>query len=170
MADQEGANRKNVQRIIHSTARALLRGVVGNTSISVTAAGLALEFLSGNSSRSLDERIRRIDTARDNLTEALVAIDELKASAQEQQKELEELKESTAKATGEKERVLRTLEDLKTLGTLEQNTIRAAFGIPKTWQVWLGYFISFLVGIATTVGYDFFLKGLIAAETGIKPF
>ncbi|MBY3131533.1 hypothetical protein [Rhizobium laguerreae] len=119
MANQEGANRKNVQHILHSTARALLGGMVGNTSISVTAAGLALEFLSGSSSRSLDERIRRIDTARDNLTEALVAIDELKASAQEQQKELEELKESTAKATGEKERVLRTLEDLKTLGTLE---------------------------------------------------
>ncbi|KQQ38330.1 hypothetical protein ASG19_04560 [Rhizobium sp. Leaf306] len=145
-----------ISRVLRTLAFEITAGLLPGGS---TASRIVDELLQAPK-RDVDERISKIDAARENLQEALAAIDDLKENAEESQKELKRLQISLEQNEVRKGDLLTDIEELKRLGTISQNTIRRAFGIPKKWQVYLGYLVSFLVGIATTFFYDFYLKGL----------
>ncbi|MGE3146301.1 MAG: hypothetical protein AB7K35_12015 [Pseudorhodoplanes sp.] len=111
---------------------------------------------------TLDERIRKIELARDNLADALAAVDELKAVAETNRKELAEIEESVRRRAAENKTLETQQNQLKTLAGLDVHTVRMALGLPTQREVWRGYVFSFFGGIVTTIVisllYDFAVK------------
>jgi hypothetical protein len=119
-------------------------------------------LLDRESPESIDARIKKIDAARDNLFDALSAMDDLKRMATENQEELTSLQTAIKAASEEKEGLAKHNDNLKKLSEIEVGSIRTALGIPTRSQVRLGYFVSFIVGLVTTqlftFVYDFIAK------------
>jgi len=63
--------------------------------------------------KNIDERIKKIDEARQNLVEGLRAIDELKAAAQENKEELEKALQTLSKVELEKAEAERELGQIR---------------------------------------------------------
>ena len=123
------------------------------------------KWLGINPQGAIDERIRKIDAARDNLMDALIAIDELKYSAEQNKAELELLKLALAKAAADKGNLEAQNQDLQKLAEVKVDTVRSALGIPSAWEVRRGYVVSFFVGIISTIAlslaYDFIFKPVL---------
>lgn len=119
-------------------------------------------LLDRESLESMDARIRKIDAARDNLSDALSAMDDLKRMATDNKAELSSLQTALKAASEEKENLAKHNESLKRLSEIETDSIRAAIGIPTRSQARRGYFLSFIVGLVTTQLftwiYDFLAK------------
>ena len=63
--------------------------------------------------RSVDERLKQIDLARTNLSDALTALDDLKIQAEGQKKQLDALSERLNSARLEKDAAGRELEEIR---------------------------------------------------------
>ncbi len=120
------------------------------------------QLLDRESPESMDARIKKIDVARDNLADALSAMDDLKRMATENQAELTTLQTALTTASKEKESLVNHNDNLKKLSEIEAESIRTALSIPTRSQVRWGYLISFVVGLITTqiftFVYDFLAK------------
>ncbi|WP_105421846.1 hypothetical protein [Neorhizobium sp. T25_27] len=113
---------------------------------------------------TVDQRIQKIDLARDNLAEALSAMDELKSSAEENRAELQRLQVALEKATAEKQDLSAYNQDLRKLAELEAESVRRALGMPTPREVLRSKVISFFAGVLVTILlsllYDFAAKPL----------
>jgi|GEM_PF-6343194 len=110
----------------------------------------------------IDARLGKIYTARENLIEALEAIDELQLQADFQKAEFERLRQAVEAASSQKVDIETSTEELSQLEGMRVDTIRKAFNLPTRKQIWIGYLISFVVGITTaflaSLGYEFAVK------------
>jgi hypothetical protein len=120
------------------------------------------QLLSFDATRDLDERIRKIESARDNLRDALSAVDELQRSAQDNRAELAALQDALQRASAERDTLSAHNENLKRLADVDIRTIRRTLGIPTRQEVWRGHALSFVGGVLTTfilsLAYDFVVK------------
>lgn len=116
----------------------------------------------GVAEESVDARILKIDAARENLSEALVAMDELKKSAEDNRQELQRMQAALAKAEAEKDNLSSYNQDLRKMGELEAESLRKALGMPTPREVLRGKVASFIAGVLMTLVlsllYDFAIK------------
>ncbi|MBN8245119.1 hypothetical protein JF546_19045 [Nitratireductor aquimarinus] len=99
----------------------------------------------------IDERLAKIEEAKHNLTDALTAIEDMQADAQERQRSLKMLTSKIERARSEKTGVEKELEALETLARLDPQGVRKVFRIPTTFQVWAGRLISFVLGVVASL-------------------
>lgn len=102
-------------------------------------------------SERLDERIAKIDTARQSLTEALAAMDELKSRAEENKHELEFLTRQVERAELDKANLSGELKTLKNMAALDTEAVRKVLRVPTQVGIWTERVISFLLGVAASV-------------------
>lgn len=111
---------------------------------------------------NIDERIRKIELARENLTDALGAIDDLKLSAQRNKIELETLRQALHDASLHKLSLDDKNQSLEKLAAVKVETIRSTFNLPSRKQILRGHALSFVIGIFVAwvlpLGYDFIVK------------
>lgn len=115
-------------------------------------------------SESIDARLDKIETARQSLTEALSAMDELKQTAETNKRDLEILTDAIARAESDKADLHTQLDALKKLSDIDTTAVREALRIPTEVDKWKERIWGFLVGGI--------VAGIIASATwelGIKP-
>lgn len=103
------------------------------------------------SEASLDERLSKIDSARQNLSEALQAIDQLAESAEAQKNELASLTAAVARALQQKANVSDELQQVRALASLDTQAVRRALDVPSRTQRWVERLIAFLLGIGASL-------------------
>jgi uncharacterized protein YhaN len=113
---------------------------------------------------AIDERIAKIDVARENLTDALAAMDQLREYAQENKRDLEYLNEKIQKAEASKANVSDELSALKQMSAFDSVTVRRVLGLPTRTSVWIDRCVAFVLGIlASTIAsfvYAYLMKRL----------
>jgi ethanolamine utilization protein EutA (predicted chaperonin) len=102
------------------------------------------------SEASVDERLLKIDNARQNLSEALQAIEELADQAGKQKQELETLTAAVTNALNEKAAATDELAQIRGLVSLDTRAVRKALEVPTRTQRWLERFIAFAFGIGAS--------------------
>jgi hypothetical protein len=126
-----------------------------------TGGGIDLKFDEGTLTKTVDARIEKIDTARQNLAEAIDAIDELKSIAEENKRDLEFLTEQIQRAEENKLTVSEELQTLKGLAALDSRAVRKAL-MPTRVSIWTERVIAFGAGVVSSIVasyiYDFFVK------------
>jgi hypothetical protein len=75
---------------------------------------------------SIDERLKKIESARRSLSEALEAMDELKVTAESNRRDLDALTTAIAKAESDKADLNAQLEALRRLATIDSTVVREA--------------------------------------------
>jgi hypothetical protein len=134
-------------------------------SMGVTVALDLVDALVNNEKGDVDKRIAKIELARENLLEALCAIDEIKMSAQQHKKELAEIRDSVAEIGKERDQLSADKELLVQMTATEKDRLREMLGVPTRLQaslIWIGTFIfGCLTTWAVTYAYDAKIKALM---------
>lgn len=93
---------------------------------------------------AFDERLSKIETARQNLVDALSAIDDMKTAAQQHQAELVAIQDSVMKVGLERDQLSADRDLLAQLTAADKDRLRAMIGAPTRLQsvlIWFGTFI-----------------------------
>lgn len=111
---------------------------------------------------SIDARLAKIEAARANLLEALSAIDEIKTTAEEHQRQLDSIRLSLVQIGQERDELSAERELLVQMTATERDKLRQMLGVPTRLQsilIWIG---TFIFGAAASWILTF------AYDTGIK--
>lgn len=118
-------------------------------------------------SGDVDKRLAKIEAARENLLEALTAIDEIKATAQEHKKELVNIQHSVVEIGKERDKLTADKDLLVQMTSAERDRLREILGVPTRLQAMLIWVGTFLFGAVTswllTYAYDSKIKALFDA-------
>lgn len=98
----------------------------------------------------VDARLVKLELAKQNMQEALEAIDGLQELATRNKTEIAQLNRMLQKAHLDKAAVSGEIETLKSLASLDSNAVKKALGLPSRMGVILGWLFSFVLGIATS--------------------
>jgi VIT1/CCC1 family predicted Fe2+/Mn2+ transporter len=118
-------------------------------------------------SGNVDKRIAKIEAARENLLEALTAIDEIKAAAQEHKNELTSIQRSVVEIGKERDKLTADKNLLLQMTSAERDRLREMLGVPTRLQATLTWVGTFFFGAITswmlTYAYDSRIKALFDA-------
>lgn len=117
-----------------------------------------------DSGSSLDERLKKLDIARESLQESLAAIEDLKEEANKNKRELEDAFYRLEKLEKEKESVENELQEIRKIANVDAQTFRNLVGIPSEDDVFRERIIGLVTGIMASLlaaGFIAFLAWLI---------
>jgi hypothetical protein len=104
---------------------------------------------------SVDERIAKIDVARDNLLEGLQAIDELKREAQENKRELAIAIQTIENLEQERSVAEKELRAIRGIADADTSMLRKVIGVPSQTQIWKERLFGFVSGVMASVVASF---------------
>lgn len=104
-----------------------------------------------DSGKTIDARLQKIDSARQNLAEALQAIDELADTAAQQKREMEDLSRIVEATAVQKGMVENELATLRSLARLDATSVRKVLEVPNFWQRWMERLIGFAFGVVASI-------------------
>ena len=99
----------------------------------------------------IDQRLAKIEEAKQNLAEALAAIEDLQTEAQKNSRALDQLTAKLDKAEQRKTVIQKDIDTLRELSKLDAESVRKGLGIPTRLQVWFERVLSFLIGVAASI-------------------
>jgi hypothetical protein len=119
---------------------------------------------------SIDTRLEKIETARESLTDALSAIDELKLTAEANKRDLDTLVSAIARAESDKADLNAQLDELRKLAAIDTDAVREALRIPTEVEKWKERIWGFLIGgivagLVTSAIWDFVIKPRVESTT-----
>lgn len=138
---------------------------VGLSTLKVRSTRRGVSISVDDGPEPVDERIAKIELARQSLTEALSAMDELKERAEENKHDLEFLTRQIERAELDKANLSGELQTMKQMAALDSETVRKVLRMPTRVSIWTERVISFLLGvIASTIAsliYEYVIKRFI---------
>src|SRR5690606_30804104 len=105
----------------------------------------------GKSEETLDARLSKLDQARQNLVEALDAVAEMEAQANESKAELNRLSAAVRRAAGQKAALAEEVQTARALASLDVKSVQTALGMPTRFQRWVDRLLSFTMGIIASL-------------------
>jgi hypothetical protein len=102
-------------------------------------------------SPGIDARLAQLDHARDNLVTALQAVDELKATAEKNKRELNQALERIGQAQSEKDAAEKELESVRHIAEADVEVFKRLAGVPSRSQIARERFIGFILGVLASV-------------------
>lgn len=112
---------------------------------------LGFEFILNQNTESVDERIRKIDAAKQNLLDGLTAIDELKNEAETNKKEVENALKRLAELQTNKADLQSEVQDLQKVITSDVSAFQKLANVPSSKQIKKERIIGFISGITASV-------------------
>lgn len=147
---------------IRILAQIIVRLLTG--SMTATMGPIGIKISGPFVSQSIDERLHKIETARQSLSDALDAVDSLKRSAEENKRDLADLTNAIENAQLQKQGVSQELQALKGIAAMESVAVRKALKLPNAVDLWRERIIAFLFGVGASV------FATIVWEMGLKRF
>lgn len=128
---------------------AIYRGYVGDAAgkrVHASILGIPfLDFTETKAKKTYDDRVRRLDDAREALSESLQAIDELAADAEKARSEYAQVVEALKVATESKQDAERTLAHIRAITNNDVGAFQLLAGVPNVRRERLIGFISGIV-------------------------
>lgn len=109
------------------------------------------KFVSGETNISIDERIKKIDSARENLTEAIAAIDELRSQANSNKKDLQDALQRISEAEKQRQSLTEEIATVRQLAQADTQSFRRIIGLPTRADAWRERLIGFASGIIASI-------------------
>jgi hypothetical protein len=101
--------------------------------------------------QTVDERITKIDSARANLAEALIAIDELKAAASANKADLEMVLQQLGKTNAEHSAAKQKLVLVRQVANSDVETFQRMAGVPSKSQIVKERVLGFVFGVIASL-------------------
>jgi len=125
-----------------------------------------VKFTTPFSQDSIDVSLAKIETARQALTEALTAMDELKITAEENKRDLKALTNSIARAESDKADLRAQLDALKKIAAIDTEAMQEVLGIPTEVDKWRERIWGFMVGgvvagLVSTAAWELIIRRYI---------
>jgi peptidoglycan hydrolase CwlO-like protein len=120
------------------------------------------KLLNSFSGGSIDERIKKIDIARENLKDALAALDDLGRQAEVSKTELNSAMQKIAEIESEKKQAASELELLKEVVQVDTESFRRIVGLPSGTDVWRERLLGFGSGVLASLLAAFLYASIIA--------
>lgn len=143
-------------RVLFYLFRAYFRAVeittraINPNSRSVEILSAFIAKMGDDPSVTIDDRIKKIDAARDNLEDAIRAIDDLRIQADNNKRDLAHAMMLIQEAEDQKEVLGKQLETLKHVASADTEAFRQIVGLSKR-DVWIERFYGFGSGIVASV-------------------
>ncbi len=102
-------------------------------------------------SPGIDARLAQLDSARDNLVIALQAVDELKATAETNKRELSQALERIEQTQSEKAAAKKELDNIRQIAEADVEVFKRLAGVPSRGQIARERFIGFVIGVLASV-------------------
>ena len=112
---------------------------------------VSIELKASSDPKNVELRLAKIESARENLAEALAAMDDLKSAAEENKRDLDRLNEAITSAQAEKEGLTAQLNTMKQLATLDSEFVRQVLRVPGAVEMWRERIYGFGSGIAGSI-------------------
>lgn len=110
---------------------------------------------------TIDERIRKIDSARENLQDAISAIDELRVQADTNKRDLTDALKRIEDAEYQKQVIGEELNALKQVAETDTAAFRRIVGLPTKADVWRERLLGFGSGVlASTIASIIFFAAI----------
>ena len=109
------------------------------------------QLLQETSNPPLDERIKKIDAARENLKDAIAAIDSLRVQADANKRDLADALNRIAEAEQQKEKLSGELEVLRQVAEVDTALFRKVVGLPSKGDIWRERLFGFGLGILASI-------------------
>lgn len=109
----------------------------------------ALEL--GPPTANIDERIKKIDDAKENLLDAIKAINELRSEADQNKLNLNQALDNLRIAEAEKQELSKKVETLKQVANADTEAFRQIVGIPSKKDIWKERFLGFGSGVIASL-------------------
>jgi len=117
----------------------------------VSPSGFKVTVVSPQVTESVDERLKKIDSARQSLTEAISAINELEKDAQTNKQELQKINTNIERAENKKVKLETKLDDFKKLAAIDAKSVREAMGVPSNRELWVQRTVGFIFGVIASL-------------------
>ena len=102
-------------------------------------------------SKTIDERIAKLDSAKANLSEAIGAIDELQSEARRHKEEIGVLSSQLAHASQEKERLEQQVSATRVMSEIDAEAFRQVTGLPTRKQIAWERLVGFVLGVIASI-------------------
>ena len=143
----------------------VIYAVARRMKINIGVSGVNISIIPPLSMNNIDKRLKKIETAREGLQEALEAVEELRISAEESKLDLQAINASIQQAESEKTTISQELEAIRVIAVQDGTAVRKALGLPTPKDVWKERIVGFILGVlASTVAaliWEFAIKKLI---------
>jgi len=140
---------KTIARVLGTILRWWSTPILG---IKVQDGNVSVHFMPQiPASASIDERIAKLDTARENLIETLGAIDEMSSEAQRHKEEINVLSSQLEHASKEKEMLEQQVEATRLISEIDADSFRKIAGLPTRRQIAWERFIGFVLGVVASI-------------------
>lgn len=113
--------------------------------------GLPIELIEVFQRQSIDTRLSKIELAKQNLKDALSAVDQLKAEAEKSKGELEDVVQRLAEAHNKKKDVESEIAAASALAISQTAAVRKVLGVPSRAQRWAERCLAFALGFAASL-------------------
>ena len=137
----------------------LIAKVLKRIRVKLNVAGVEISF-GREAELSIDDRIRKIDKARENLVDGLAAIDELRQSAEQNKKEVQQALGQLAQLEEDKRNLQAKLESTRQIIGSDVQAFRDIAGIPSPSAVRRERVIGFVSGVVASVVASGLLYGV----------
>jgi septal ring factor EnvC (AmiA/AmiB activator) len=112
---------------------------------------VSFELKASSDPKNVEHRLAKIESARESLSEALAAMDDLKAAAEENKRDLDRLNEAIISAQAEKEGLTAQLDTMKQLAALDSESVRQVLRVPGAVEMWRERIYGFGSGIVGSI-------------------
>lgn len=107
--------------------------------------------VSASSSATVDDRIKKIDAARENLQDAIAAIDELRSQADANKQDLIDAIRRIEDAEHQKQELSKELAALKQVAEADISAFRRIIGLPTKADIWRERLLGFGSGVLASI-------------------
>lgn len=129
----------------------MLQSVARDLGFRVRLGPLDVSYVIRVGERSVDERLAKLDVARESLSEALLALDDLDRQAENQKAEITALLDAAETANENRQIATSDLETVRALASADGEALRRVLGMPTAMQRWIGRALSFFAGVAASL-------------------
>lgn len=122
-------------------------GLIRGYRIRFDKGAVSFELKASSDPKNVELRLAKIESARESLSEALAAMDDLKSAAEENKRDLDRLNEAITTAQAEKKGLTAQLDAMKQLAALDSESVRQVLRVPGPVDVWRERIYGFMSGI-----------------------
>ncbi|MFH1079409.1 MAG: hypothetical protein V1766_03965 [Pseudomonadota bacterium] len=149
-----------IGRALGRFVQVLIRFLRSELVIQAGRSGLLIEAKRKDDTEKIDARIAMLDQARDNLAAAIVAVNELKSTVEENKKEVAEALQTLSSVEEDKTNLESRVEAIRQIAQADVTTFRMLARVPSDKDVLKERIIGFIMGVLASIMAAFLIWGI----------
>jgi ABC-type transporter Mla subunit MlaD len=149
-----------IGRALGRFVQMLIRFFRSELVIRAGSSGLSIEAKRKDETEEIDARIAMLDQARDNLAAAIMAVNELKSTAEENKKDVAEALQTLSSIEEDKTNLESKVEAIRQIAQADVTTFRMLARVPSDKDILRERIIGFIMGVIASITAAFLIWGI----------